>query len=158
MIHSPTAYAIYGLPPAYAEASWENIEVSPEEKTRLTEAFKSPISSTIFVQGSCGAIIQQLIEQKSKVRGIDFSKRQLNAFEEHDNPDAEVILIWGVSRYSGKAEVSQNLLLNLVEYYRSKNVMVIVQSNESSIFMRDNYGFVTANKLKLLPKAEVKWI
>ena len=158
IIHNPTAYAIYGLPPSYAEASWDNLEVSQDECTRLTNAFKSPIPSTIFVQGNCAPLVQQLIEQKVKVRGIDFTKRQMAAFEDHDNPDAEVVLIWGVNRYSGKAEVSQNLLLNLIEYYRSKNVMVIVQSSESSIFLRDNYGFTTNNKLKLLLKAEVKWI
>lgn len=157
--HNPTVYAVYGLPPAYSrENPWDSLDVSKEEQERITEAFKEPINSTIFVQGSASPIIQQLVAQKAKVRGIDFSKRQLNAFDEHNNPEADVILIWNVNKYSGKAEVSINMLDNLISFYRSKNAMVIVQSSESSTFMRDSYGFTSVNKLKFLPKQEVKWL
>lgn len=157
--NNPTVYAVYGLPPAYSLANpWDNLDVSPEEQLRITEAFKSPINSTIFIQGSAAPIVQQLINQNMKVRGIDFSKRQMNAFEEHNNPEADVIVIWNVNKYSGKAEVSINMLDNLVSFYRSKNAMVIVQSSESFVFMRDNYGFSTLNKLKFLPKPDVKWL
>lgn len=156
--HNPTVYAVYGLPPAYTNLQWEDLDVTPEEVTRLSTAFSTPINSTVFIQGIAAPIIRQLIEQKAKVRGIDFSKRQLNAFEEHNNPDAEVILIWNVNKYSGKTEVSMNLLENLVTYYRSKGALVLVQSNESSIFMRDNYGFTTANKVKLIKKQDPKWL
>lgn len=159
MTHNPTVYAVYGLPPAYSlQNPWDTLDVSKEEQQRITEAFKSPISSTVFVQGSAAPIIQQLLAQKVKVRGIDFSKRQMNAFEEHNNPEAEVILIWNVNKYSGKSEVSINLLDNLISFYRSKNALVIVQSSESFTFMRDNYGFSTVNKLKFLPKPDTKWL
>jgi hypothetical protein len=158
MKHNETVFAVYGLPPAYANGGWEGIDVSQDEIDRYKTAFSSPISSTVFVQGSCAPIIQQLLEQGSKVRGIDLSKRQNAAFEDHNNPDADVILIWNVNKYSGRPEVSINLLNNLINYYRTKSALVIVQSPESSIFMRDNYGFQTPNKIKLLPKAEVKWL
>lgn len=158
MNHNETVYAVYGLPAAYAKGSWDTLEVSTEESKRYQEAFKNPINSTIFVQGSCAPVIQQLLEQGKKVRGIDFSKRQNAAFEEHNNPDAEVILIWNINKYSGKAEVSMNLLSNLIQYYRGRNALVILQSEESSIFLRDNYGIATNNKLKLLTKAEPKWL
>jgi hypothetical protein len=151
-------YAVYGLPPAYAKGSWEALDVTQDEVKRYTEIFKQPVSSTVFVQGSCAPIIQQLLEQGTKVRGIDFSKRQNAAFEDHNNPDAEVVLIWNVNKYSGKAEVSMNLLSNLISAYRGKDVLVLVQSNESATFMRDNYGFVTPNKLRLPLKVEPKWI
>lgn len=158
MKHNETVYAVYGLPAAYANETWDNIEVIPETKQRYIEAFKNPIKSTIFVQGSCAPIIQQLLEQGLKVRGIDLAKRQNAAFEDHNNPDAEVILVWNVTKYSGKAEISMNLLNNLIQYYRGKDALVIIQSPESHIFMRDNYGFTTSNTLKLLPKPEVKWL
>lgn len=159
MTHNPTVYAVYGLPPAYSLSNpWDTLDVSKEEQSRITEAFKNPINSTVFVQGSAAPIVQQLLNQKVKVRGIDFSKRQMNAFEEHNNPEAEAILIWNVNKYSGKAEVSVNLLDNLISYYRSKNALVLVQSLESFVFMRDNYGFTALNKLKFLPKPDVKWL
>lgn len=158
MKHNETVYAVYGLPAAYAQGSWDTLDVPPEEAKRYQEAFKNPINSTVFVQGNCAPIVQQLLEQGKKVRGIDFSKRQNAAFEDHNNPDAEVILIWNVNKYSGKAEVSMNLLSNLIQYYRTKEVLVILQSEESSVFLRDNYGFTTNNKLKLLPKPEPKWL
>lgn len=157
--HNPTVYAVYGLPPAYSSPNpWDSLDVSKEEQERITEAFKSPITSTIFIQGSAAPIVQQLITQKVKVRGIDFSKRQLNAFEEHNNPEADTIVIWNVNKYSGKAEVSINMLDNLISFYRSNGAMVIVQSSESSTFVRDNYGFTSVNKLKFLPKQDIKWL
>lgn len=158
MKHNETVYAVYGLPPAYAKDTWDVIDISKEDIDRYTTAFKSPINSTVFVQGNCAPIIQQLLEQGLKVRGIDMTKRQNAAFEDHNNPEADVILIWNVNKYSGRPEVSINLLNNLIQYYRAKNAMVLIQSTESVIFMRDNYGFSTQNKLKLLPKPEVKWL
>lgn len=158
MKHNETVYAVYGLPPAYANGTWESLDVSPENTARYKEAFKNPINSTVFVQGTLAPIIQQLLEQGLKVRGVDFTKRQNAAFEDHNNPDAEVVLIWNVNKYSGKAEVSMNLLQNLIQYYRGRNALVIVQSEESAVFMRDNYGFITNNKIKLLPKPEEKWL
>lgn len=158
MTHNETVYAVYGLPATYAKGSWTDLDISQEEATRYSNAFKNPVQSTVFIQGNCAPIIQQLLEQGLKVRGIDMAKRQNAAFEDHNNPDADVILIWNVNKYSGRAEVSINLLNNLINYYRNKNAIVLIQSPESNIFMRDNYGFSPTNKLKLLPKPEVKWI
>lgn len=158
MIHNETVYAVYGLPPQYAKITWESLEVNKDDEERIKNAFKNPISSVVFIQGVSAPIIQQLLEQKLRVRGIDLGKRQNAAFEEHNNPDADVVLVYNVNKYSGKPEISINLLNSIIQYYRSKNVLVIVESQESSIFMRDNYSFSTNNKLKLLQKQEVKWL
>lgn len=148
----------YGLPKGHCNKSWDDCDLREPEKERLQTAFSNPISSVVFVQGTTAPIINQLIQQKSKVRGIDLLKRLQNPFQEYDNPDGDVILVYNAERYTGKPEIAISLFKNILNYYRGKDVLVLIESSQSYNFLRDSYGLDCSNKIKVPILKETKWL
>lgn len=151
-------YAACGLPAGHANKTWDDCEISQPEKDRLNGAFKTPVDSVVFIQGTSAPIINQLMDQKMKVRGIDLIKRLQNPFEEPNNPEAEVILLYNAERYTGKPEIAISVFKNILNYYKGKGILILVESSESSNFVRDSYGTQIVNKLKIPHTKDVKWL
>lgn len=154
-----TALAVYGIPPVYADISWDSLELSKAEVERISSAFENPhMGSTVFIQGTAAPIVIQLIKQGYTVAGINLMERNLDAFGEHNNPKAQVILIHSIEKYTGKYEIASNMLSNLIKHYEGHNSLILLQSQETWTFLRDNYGINVINKLKLVQKKATAWV
>lgn len=154
----PTAYAIYGIPVVYAIQSWDNIDLPEHEKMRIDNAFDSPIPSVVFVQGSAAPIINKLILSGKSVYGININDRLNDAFGEHNNSKADIVLVHSIGSYTGKFDIASNLLNSIINHYKNNNTLVILQSENSWTFLRDNYGVNVVNKIKLPLEKEKAWI
>ncbi len=93
---SQREYRHYGIPTTYVGITYNDLNITAPRLKRLTASIKqAPISGLLIVKGNAAPIINQLFESRT-IRGIDFMKRAGNAFEQHTNPEAEVIIIYSV--------------------------------------------------------------
>jgi hypothetical protein len=154
----PTAYAIYGIPSIYANQSWDDIDLPKPERERLEKAFANPIPSVVHIQGTAAPVVNSLILSGKSVYGININDRLTDAFGDHTNSKADVVLIHNIGSYTGKFEIASNVLKQIIQHYRNLDTLVLLQSNESWTYLRDNYGVAVVNKVKLPLAKEQAWV
>lgn len=153
-----TAYAIYGIPSHYAATTWDDIQIPEPEKVRLSTAFQTPIPSVVFIQGTAAPIINQLYENGMTISGISMAERLANPFDSVTLRNTKVLLIHSIGRYTGKFEIANSVISQLIQQAKTKNMLVLLQSEEPWTFLRDSYGIVAKNKIKLLVDQEPQWV
>lgn len=158
MIINPTAYSVYGIPPHYAQITWDNVNIPEPEKDRINKALDNIHPSVVFVQGTAAPLVNKLVTIGKIVRGIDIAKRLSNPFDEHYNPKADVILVHNVGKYTGKYEIANVLLQGIINHYTALGALIIIQSEETFSYLNDNWGIKVVNKLKLPIIAPKAWI
>lgn len=156
--HLATIYAIHGLPSNYASTTWDSIDITEPEVNRITNAVSNYVPSTLFIQGNAAPIVNQLWSSNKHIRGININERLANPFGEHVNPKADVILIHSIGKYTGKYEIAHTTLSNIINHYSKLDTLIILQSDETFTFLKDNWGISVVNKLRMLSKKERAWI
>lgn len=153
-----TAYAVYGIPPTYVGITWDDIEIPKPEKDRYINAFENPIPSTIIVQGTAAPIINQLVSKGYSVSGLNLATLLANPFDLPTVMGTDILLIHSIGKYTGKYEIANTVLTQILQQAKSKCKFIILQSEEPWTFIRDNYGVSSQNKIKLPIAAEPKWL
>lgn len=151
-------YGIYGLPPSYHGITYGDTQLVSVKQEQLREKVSNaPNSGTLTVQGTAAPIVNQLLKTR-KVRGIDFVERSTSAFDQHTNPHAEVVVLYGVgSEVSMNGKVSGLVLRNLVEYYRNRKTLLVIETHLSKQELLSRYDFKVTNFMKILRKEEEIW-
>lgn len=150
----------YGLPINMISQTWEHTGLAKPEATRLENLFNNipAAAKLIFVQGTAGPIVNQLLSVGHKVRGIDMGVRFNTPFEEANNPQCDIVVIYNLDNTVSVPKITVPMIKGLVEYYRHSGTLVIIQSHETVTIFEANYGIKVVNKLKIPEAQEVKWL
>lgn len=153
-------YPLYGLPSYYAGLTFAHTGLSKAQQERFTKSIENaPPTGVLAIRGMAAPVVNLLLEQKRKVRGIDFTVRSQNAFEEHQNPAAEVIVIYNVGvEITGNSNISKKILRSLIQYYKERQTLVIIESTLGKSDFRLQYDIDIANFITIPEAAEAQWI
>jgi len=153
-------YTYYHIPTSYLGISYCDTALSKAKQQDLeTKISQAPKKGTLVVRGTAAPVINQLVEQDRLVTGIDFVQRSQTAFELHDNPKADVILIYGLgSEISVNHNVSRQVLQNLLAYYSKTDTLVVIETQLTKSDLRNNYDFIPTNFLTIQEQPEEVWI
>lgn len=153
-------YKQYGLPVNIVRQSWDKVNIPKPEATRLQELFNDipAAARLIFIEGTAGPIVDQLIRNGKKVRGIDLSERFDAPFVEHNNPQCEVLLLYGMDNTVSVPKITIPMLNSIIDIYKNLGTLVIIQSNNTATAFSSAFGTKIVNKLKIQEAPEPKWL
>lgn len=153
-------YYIQGLPLSAVGKTWDDVALAKPEADRLSGMFANIPSNVriIYVQGSAAPIINQLYEQKAKIRGIDAGIWFEDPFSPHDYPDGEVIVLYDFDDPISVPKVTVPIIKGIISYYGGKSIPIIIESKETAAAFEANYGVKITNKIKIPELAEPKWL
>ena len=155
-----TLLSIYGLPAGYFGISYKDMDMSATRQDAITKKIKNaPNDGTLTVQGTAAPIVNQLLTQGRKIRGISFTERSSTAFETHQNPTADVVVLYDVgAEVSLNGKVSGMVLANIVKYYSSRKTLLIIETDMTKTALLSRYDFNTTNFIKIIKKEKENWI
>lgn len=153
-------YGLYELPPSYHGAVYENTAlIKVKQEDIYNKVANAPQKGLLVIQGNAGPVINQLLEAKRKVRGIDFLPRCADAFGTFDNPLANVVLIYNVgSEISVSSKVTALILKNILKSYANSSTLVILETHLTKSELQNNYHIDVVNFIKIQNKEESAWI
>ena len=158
-MNKKTLYTIYNLPIVYAEIGYEDTALIKVKQEHIEELIpKAPYSGTLTIQGTAAPVVNQLMEQRS-VRGIDFNVRSEDPWGTHQNPSADVVVLYNVgSEVAMKGTVGGLVLANIVKYYSNRRTLLVIETNMNKMELLHRYDFKATNFIKIEKKPEDVWI
>jgi hypothetical protein len=153
-------YKHYNIPISYIGQTFKGTTMSGVKATRLKDKIKNaPKRGTLVVKGSAGPVINQLIEDGRTVTGIDFSERASTAFEQHQNPKTEVLLLYNVgNEITVNYNVSRQVLKSILKYYQHTDTLVVIETEFTKTELRNNYDFTPVNYIVIETLEEDSWV
>lgn len=152
--------SVYGLPPAYADIGYGDTCLSKAKQDHLeAKVPTAPNKGTLTVTGTAAPIVNQLIGLKRVVRGINFLDRSTTAFEAHENPKANVVVLFNVGmEVSLNAKVSGMVLRSIVQHYAEQPTLLIIETKLSRTELLSRYDFRVANHTIIPKKEDESWL
>jgi len=153
-------YTHFGIPVTYIGVTYKDLDVSSIKAKHLEGKMKqAPPQGLLVIQGSAAPVINQLHKQGRSMRGIDFIVRAGEAFEPHEEPKADVILIYNVgAEVSMKSIISGKVLNALLKHYASRRTLVVLETHLTKSELRHNYDINVSNYVTLNRKPDEVWV
>jgi hypothetical protein len=150
----------YGLPTAYADITWEHTNLSLGREDILKDkTAKAPRAGLVVIRGTAAPMVLQLLDEGRTARGISFTERCGAAFDTFENPIADVVVVYGVGdEISVSGKVTGQILRNLVQYYKAKKVLLILETTLTKSDILKTYDINAINFLSIGIKEEEKWV
>jgi len=158
---SKLLYKLYGVPVTYLDTDYSDVAISKVKATHLQKKMKdAPTKGLLIVKGNAGPIVNQLYKQGRTMRGIDFPKRsQDDAFSYHDNPEADMVIIFGVGcEVTTNYRITSQVLNALIRHYSTRQTLVIIETHFTKSELRDKYDLTPGNFIALENKPEEVFI
>jgi hypothetical protein len=157
---SSAVYTVYGLPTTYHGIGYADTGISKAKQEDLEKKVPSaPMSGTLVVQGLAAPIINQFITLGKKVRGIDFLKFSASAFDEHQYPVADVVVLYNVGvEVSTNFSISGQVFRKILKQYSEHKTLLIIETNLGKTDLLSRYDFRVVNFVKIDKKPEDVWI
>lgn len=151
-----------GLPARIATETYDKVEGvrSVIEKFR-EKIFNAPTTGVLLISGTASPIVLQFMDMGRKVAGVSFVDYYDSQFTEDKEPPPvkDVVLIYGVGIEPAKnPEYSGRLLNSLIDFYKNKEVLVIVETPLTLTNFAIRYGIDFSNKKALPLKKEKAWV
>jgi len=155
-----TKLKMYNLPISYAEITFEDTELTAKRKKDLPELIeKAPVRGILYVQGTAAPIVNQLLTKGKAVRGIDFTERSSSAFEQHQNPECAIVVIYNLgAEITVNYHVPQKVINNILKHYSTRDTLIIVETDLSKNDLLNRYDINAVNYIKIPRKTEERWI
>lgn len=157
-------YSAFHLPKRYATETYEDTELPKTQIPILTKKiYAAPKAGTLLVSGTAGPIINQLWEMGRKSYGIPFTEYYSDQFKEEKTQlpsnKVDVVVIYGIGNEQGKnPEFSTRLLTSLLDFYKSRDILVILETPMSKTDFQTRYQLDITTTLKLQLKKEQAWL
>lgn len=151
---------LYGLPVSYTDSSYTSTSLSKTQQAKIQASIAAaPKAGLLVIQGTAAPIVAQLQDIGRQVRGIDFSKRTMAAFEQHMNPPADVIIIYNIGfEITMNSNVSKKVLASLIKHYQEQRSLIILETRLTKAEMLSTYDMSITNFIKILPKDDDTWV
>lgn len=155
-----TILAIYGLPPSYASVTYKDTGLVQVRQEQLeAKVSKAPNSGSLTVTGTAAPLATQLIKEGRTVRGINFLDRSSTAFDIHQNPQANIVVLYNVGvEVSLNSKVSGMVLNSIVQHYSERPTLLIIETKLSGKELLQRYDFRITNHVSIPKKDEDIWI
>lgn len=152
--------SMYNLPQCYGNMTYDSIDISSVKAKDLEEKItRAPRAGLLVIKGTAGPVVNQLLAMERRVRGIDFIEMNNDAFGVHEFPSAEVVVVYNVGfEVSTKFSVSGMVLQKLIQYYKDRRTLVILETKLSKTDLLTKYDLSVTNFIALPEKSEEKWI
>lgn len=153
-------YLVYGLPTSYKDIGYSETGLPKAKQLELQDKIpRAPSTGTLTIQGSAACVINHFIDLKRKVRGLDFTKLASTAFEEHNYPQSDVVLLYNVGiEVSVNTKVSSMVLQKVLKYYNGRPTLLVIETKYTKSQMLSQYDFNVTNFIKIPEKAEEIWV
>lgn len=152
--------SIYGLPVSYVNVEYKDTGLAKVKVESIPASIsRAPNKGTLTIQGTAAPIVNQLLNDKRKVRGIDFITLSATAFEDHALPLADVVVLYNLgTEVSTNFKVSSQVFRKVVKNYSEKPTLLIIETDLTKMELLSRYDFRVTNFLKIPPKEEEIWI
>jgi len=164
MLPTSSIYQALRLPVRYLGEDYDKSDMPKTRIKSLTDSiYKAPDKGQLLISGSAGPIINQLWEMGRKTFGISFTEYYESQFA--DDTDSRLpskvssIVVHGIGNERAKNfEFSTRLLVSLLDYYSSREVLVILETPLTITDFTQRYGIEIPTTLKLRMKKEASWL
>jgi len=155
-----TMLGIYGLPVTYAGKTYNDTGLAKIKIETLPKMIgNAPSTGTLTIQGTAAPIVNQLISDKRKVRGVNFISLSATAFEDHSLPVANVVVLYNVGvEVSTNFKISGQVFRKVLKFYANKQTLLIIETDLGKTDLLSRYDFRTTNYIKIPPKQEEIWV
>jgi len=153
-------YTYYKLPVTYLNLNYEDTRISLARAKQLQgKISQAPKTGLLVIKGTAAPVINQLVDEGREVRGIDFTERANAAFEQHDNPQADVVLIHSVgAEVTTNYNISRQILHALITHYKKEETLLIIETDFTKSELRNHYDLTPTNFLSLELKDQPTFI
>ena len=158
-------YAALRLPQRYASETYEDTDLARTRIATVKEKiFKAPVSSILLVSGTAGPIVNQLREMGKKAYGISFTEYYTDQFKEEEKArlpsnKVDVIVVHGIGSEQAKnPEFSSRLLVSLLDFYKSRQVLVILETSLTVTDFQTRYQIDIPTSIRMHLKKEESWM
>jgi len=156
-------YRVLHLPVRYTEEPYEQTTLIQSKIQDIQKKiYNAPSSGTLLISGTAGPIVNQLYEMGRKCYGISFVNFYNDKLSNEDTMlpgKVAVAVIYGVGNEPAKnSEYGSKLLGSILDYYKNKEVLVIVETPLTTSDFLVKYGIEFSNKLNIRLKKEEAWV
>ena len=151
---------LYNLPKTYKNITYKDTGLVKVKQEDIQDKIsRAPLKGTLTITGIAAPVVNQLIDSGLKVRGINFLDRSSTAFEQHENPHANIVVLYNVgNEVSLNSKVSGMVLRNIIKHYESKNTLLIIETDLSKGDLLSRYDFRVTNYIRIPKVDEAVWI
>lgn len=155
-----TVLGIYGLPVSYAGKDYSDTGLAQIKIETLPKTIaNAPSTGTLTIQGTAAPVINQLITDGRKVRGVNFVTLSATAFEDHILPVASVVLLHNVgTEVSTNFKISGQVFRKVLKFYADKQTLLVIETDLGKTDLLSRYDFRTTNYIKIPKQQEDIWV
>ena len=154
----------FHLPQRYASETYEDTDLPRTAISGLQQKiYKAPTSGTLLVSGTAGPIVNQLREMGRKTHGIPFTEYSTDQFKDEKvslpSNKVEVVVVYGIGNEQAKnSEFSSRLLISMLDFYKSRQVLVIMETSLTITDFQTRYQIDTPTSIRMRLKKEQSWL
>jgi len=156
------AYTAKQIPLRYVN---ETLEATTMAKTQMKildeKLYRAPSSGVLLITGTAGPIVNHLWQQGRKVVGMSFVEYFDGRFSDEKLVPlkADVVVLHGVgSEADGKKEFSSTLLTGIMDIYKNRETLLIIETHMTPTTFAVTYGRTITNAKTVTLHEEEKWI
>ncbi len=155
-----TVLGIYGLPITYAGKSYSDTGLAKIKIETLPKTISNaPSTGTLTIQGTAAPVVNQLIADGRKVRGVNFISLSATAFEDHNLPISSVVVLYNVGvEVSTNFKISGQVFRKVLKFYAGKQTLLIIETDLGKTDLLSRYDFRTTNYIKIPQQQEEIWV
>lgn len=158
-----SAYSILGLPAHYHGITYEDTKLVPTRQKAIEESInRAPSSGLLLVSGTASPIVNQCISMGKKTIGISFPElfdERFNSGDNDSHPNSPVVLVFDVGLEAAKSkEFSATILNSIISYYKSRETLLIIETQLTPSNFVTTYGLSIKNTLTIPQKEEEAWV
>lgn len=163
MILPKSAFIVLGIPGHYHGVTYKDTKLVPTRQKAIEESIgRAPSSGVLLVSGTAAPIVNQFITIGKKTIGISFPELFDDRFNSGDNdshPNASVVLLYDIGLEAAKSkEFSATILNSIISYYKSRETLLILETQLSVSNFTTTYGLSIKNTLSIPIKEEEAWV